>query len=176
MKEIEIKILDIDRKEIEEKLASLGAEKVFEGEVNALFFDFEDRSIRRSNRTVRLRRMGDKCFLTVKSPVAHDDVKIKDEYETEVSDIDSARHILESIGMSVWIEMKKHRTTFRTDDASFEIDKHQDKYKHIPEFLEIESGDIETIYRYAEILGFSKEDCRPWTVLDIDKNLRDNNR
>ncbi|MBD3314131.1 class IV adenylate cyclase [Candidatus Woesearchaeota archaeon] len=172
MKEIEVKILDIDKKEVEEKLVSLGAEKVFEGDVNALFFDFDDGSVRAAGKTIRLRKMGDKSFLTAKSPVSQENVKIKEEYETEVSDFEEIRRILESAGMSVWLAMRKHRTTYRLDNVSFEIDKHNDQYSHIPEFLEIEAKDAKTIYKYAEMLGFNRDDCKPWTILEIDNNIK----
>jgi hypothetical protein len=46
MEEIEVKILEVNRKELEKKLIKLGAKKTFEGEISATFFDFKDRSIK----------------------------------------------------------------------------------------------------------------------------------
>ena len=39
MKEIEVKILEIDVASIKKKLDSLGAKKVFEGELTASYYD-----------------------------------------------------------------------------------------------------------------------------------------
>jgi len=171
MEEIEVKILNINRKEIEEKLGLMGAKKVFDGEVHASFFDFQDRSIRNNKKTMRLRKVGDKAFLTFKVPVHHKDVHIREEFETEVASFNETKKILEEIGLSKWLDMKKHRVSYVIDDVRFEFDKHLDQYDFVPEFLEIEAKNIETIYKYVELLGFKKEDCKPWTILDIVKNL-----
>ncbi|MBN2458045.1 CYTH domain-containing protein [Candidatus Woesearchaeota archaeon] len=179
MKEIEVKILDINRKEVVEKLISLGAKKIFDGEIYALFFDFPDKTgkkntdnpERNSKKTIRLRKMGDKVFLTIKEPIEHDAVKIREEHEVEVSDFEKTRKILESLGLSEWLTMKKHRTSYLVEDVHFELDKHHDQYEYVPEFLEIEARDIDTLYRYVELLGFKREDCKPWTILDIADNL-----
>lgn len=171
MEEKEVKILDVDRNKLSEKLMSLGAKKISDGEINASFFDYPDKSIRNNEKTVRLRKVGDKVFLTFKSPIPHDSVKIKKEYEIEVSDFDKSKKILESLGLSEWLTMRKHRITYLIDNIRFEFDKHHDQYEFVPEFLEIEAEDIDTIYKYAELLGYKKEDCKPWTVLDIVENL-----
>ncbi len=171
MDEIEVKILNIDRKKVEEKLISLGAKKIFDGKIQASFFDFPNKSIRNNKQTLRLRRVGDKTFLTFKNPIPHNDVKIREEFEVEVSDFNKTKNILESLGLSEWLTMKKHRTTYILDNVRFEFDKHIDQYSFVPEFLEIEAKDIKTLYKYVELLGFKKEDCKPWTILDIVKNI-----
>ena len=79
--------------------------------------------------------------------------------------------ILESLGLKEWLTLNKHRTTYVLDNVRFEFDKYHGQYEFVPEFLEIEAKDVETIYKYVKILGFKKEDCKPWTILDIVKNL-----
>lgn len=172
MKEIEVKILNVDKKAIEKKLISMGAKKVFEGDIHAIFFDFADQSIRKNKRTIRLRREGEKNVLTFKEPVPHNNLKIRQEYETEVEDFNMTKKILENIGLFEWLSLKKRRTSYKLTDARFEFDKHHDQYDFVPEFLEIESKDIRTVYKYVKLLGFKKEDCKPWTILDIVKNSK----
>jgi adenylate cyclase, class 2 len=167
MDEIEIKILEIDRKELEKKLLSLGAKKSFDGEVCGSFYDYEDNSIRKAKDTMRLRKVGDKAYVTYKKFLEDDRAKIRREYETEVSDYESARLILESLGLKEWMSMKKHRTTYELPGVFFELDRHTDQYSFVPEFLEIEAKDLETLYPYVEELGYKKEDCRPWTIVEI---------
>lgn len=167
MREIEIKILDIDRKKTEEKLVSLGAKKVFDGEIYAIYYDSADNSIRKSGGMLRLRKEGGKAVITFKKDIVDTEAKIREEKETVVSDFDTMRTILESAGFSAWLEMKKDRTTYELEGIHFELDKYHDKYEYIPEFLEIEGADIKTVYKSAALLGFRKEDCRPWDAIEV---------
>ncbi len=77
------------------------------------------------------------------------------------------KHLLETLGMNVWLEVKKHRTSYKLKGVRFEIDAYHDAYSYIPQFLEIEGHDVETIYTYAELLGFKKNDCKPWDILQV---------
>jgi len=169
MEEIEVKILDINRKELEKKLISLGAKKIFEGEIYASFFDYKDNSIRKKNNTMRLRKEGNKTVLTYKKPVKHESIKIRKEYETEVSDFKTAKKILESLGLKEWKILKKRRISYKLNNVRFEFDKHIDQYSYVPEFLEIEAKSIEDIYKYAKLLGYKEEDCKPWTIMNLEK-------
>ncbi len=172
MYEIEIKILDIDRKKVEENLVSLGAKKVFDGEIHALYYDSQGGSLREKKDTLRLRREGDRCVLTYKGYIQNSDAKVREEKEVEVSDFDKMRTILELSGFSVWLEMKKHRTSYEYEGAHFELDKYHGAYEYIPDFIEIEGRDIGVIYKYAELIGFRKEDCRPWDSLQVAEYYR----
>lgn len=167
MIEVEVKILDIDEKRVEERLLSLGAKKTFDGEIQALYYDFPDRSIGADKGVFRLRKEGSRAVLTYKGHVDSSSAKIKEERQTEVSDFDAMRAIIESLGFTVWLEMRKHRRTYELDGLYFELDRHLDRYSYIPEFLEIEGQDKESVFLHAEMLGFKREDCRPWDVVQV---------
>ncbi|MBU0536189.1 MAG: CYTH domain-containing protein, partial [Nanoarchaeota archaeon] len=149
MIEAEVKILEIDRKDIEKKLLSTGAKKVFDDEIDAFFFDFDDSRIKKDHNHLRLRKEGDKATLTFKVHLSNKGAKVCEEYETEVSDFDSMKSILESIGLKVFRRMVKNRISYKLEGVSFEIDKYKGEYESIPEFLEIEAEDLKTIYKYA---------------------------
>lgn len=166
-KEVEIKILGIDRIALEEKLVSLGAKKVFDDEIHALYYDFPDDAIRRKGCALRLRREGKKSVFTLKKDLESTEAKIREEHEIEVSDFNGMKHLLETLGMNAWLEVKKHRTSYKFRGVRFEIDAYHDAYSYIPQFLEIEGHDIETIYAYAELLGFKKNECKPWDILQV---------
>jgi len=166
-KEIEIKILGIDRSSLVERLISFGAKKVFDDEIHALYYDFPDNSIRRKGCTLRLRREGEKSVFTLKKDLESTEAKIREEHEIEVSDFAGMKRLLETLGMNAWLDMKKHRTSYKLKGVRFEIDAYHDAYSYIPQFLEIEGHDIETIYAYAELLGFKKNDCKPWDILQV---------
>ncbi len=173
MKEIEVKILGIDKKDIESKLLKLGAKKIFDGKIHALNFDFKDNSIRKEKNTLRLRKLGPKNFLTFKKNISNEKAKIKEETEFEVSDFQQTKKVLESVGLQVYRELKKHRTSYGLEGARFELDLYEEKYKFVPCFLEIEAKDVETLYKFAKILGFSETACKPWTTSDVIKYYQD---
>jgi predicted adenylyl cyclase CyaB len=168
MKEIEIKIIEIDRKKVEDNLATLGASKTFDGDVETRFFDFRDNTITRARNLLRLRRIGDKTDLTFKKFVESQSAKVRDEYEVSVSDFETTRLILESLGLiSTW-RMEKHRTSYvLSGGVHVDIDKYSGDFSHIPELIEIEGGDISTIRAHAKLLGFGPDDCRSWTTFDL---------
>jgi adenylate cyclase class IV len=66
MKEIEVKVLNVDKQEIEERLSELGAKQIFDGEIKTCFFDFKDCSIVKAKNVLRLRKEGMKSVLTFK--------------------------------------------------------------------------------------------------------------
>jgi adenylate cyclase class 2 len=165
--EIEVKILEISREQVIERLVSLGATKVFDDEIHARYYDFPDQRLKSSGITLRLRREGPKAVVTLKMDVANPAAKERREHETEVGDFEDMRTILEGLGFVAWLEMKKHRTSYELGDAHIELDRYHDNYSHIPEFLEIEGGDMETVFRYAEALGFGRHECRPWDAVEL---------
>jgi predicted adenylyl cyclase CyaB len=167
MLEVEIKILDIGRPDTERKLIALGAEKTFDGEIYAVYYESPDHSIGKTEGTFRLRKEGTKAVLTYKRAVADPEAKVREEREVIVSDFGVMREILESAGFSPWLEMRKTRTTYELGGLHFEFDRYLDAYDYIPEFLEIEGTNAGEIYRYAEMLGFVKEDCRPWDAVEV---------
>jgi len=168
MKEIEIKIIEIDRKRVQDDLATLGATKTFDGDVETWFFDFHGDTIMRARDLLRLRRVGDKTDLTFKKFVESRSAKVRNEYEVSISDFETMSLILESLGLVSTLRMKKHRTSYRLKSGlEVDIDKYTGEYSHIPELLEIEGEDAETIYLHAKLLGFQPEECRPWTTFDL---------
>ena len=167
MKEIEAKILEVDKHKIEEALSNLGAEKVFDGEIEAFFFDFKDGSIAKRNSVLRLRKEDERDVLTFKRVVESEAAKIAEEHSVEVSSLSEAKVILESLGLSTVESMQKHRTSYQLKGVRFDIDQYMGKYSYIPTFIEIEAENIELIHRYAELLGFKAKDCLPWSVKEL---------
>lgn len=167
MYEIEVKLLDINPEMVVQNLISLGAKKTFDDEILAIYFDSADKSITKNKDTVRLRKEGKKTVLTFKKYISNAEMKVREEQEVEVSDFNAMSEILRSLGLSPWLEMEKHRVTYELDNTHFEIDKYHGTYEFIPAFLEIEAADAAVVYKYAELLGFRKEDCRPWDALQV---------
>jgi adenylate cyclase class 2 len=167
MKEIEVKILNIDRKKTEKQLNSLGAKKIFDDEITTTLFDFSDSSIKKAKNLIRLRKSGNKSYVTFKKYIEHAQMKVRQEFEVEVSDFTTMSNILTSLGLLPELHIKKHRVSYILDDVHFEFDTHIEEYGFIPEFLEIEAKDEDTLSSYIQKLGFSKDQCKSWSFFEV---------
>jgi len=167
MKEVEVKIIEIDRETVEAKLRSLGAKKTLDSDVETLFFDFPDNSISKAKNLLRLRRVGNETTLMFKKFVENGLAKVRVEHEVSVSDLEAAISILESLGLITTLRMEKHRTSYVKNGVAVDIDKYTRQYAHIPTLLEIEGPDTTTIHEQAKLLGFHPEQCKSWTTFDL---------
>lgn len=160
MLEKEIKILEIDREEVEKKLLSLGAEKTFEGFIHDVYYDFPasgdaKNKMEFNGRMFRVRKRWEEHIYTIKnkrSEVSLEEwVTAKDEHETPITDVESFSKVLERYGMEKIREKKKHRISYALDGMEFDFDL----YKNIPEFLEIEGPSGEAIQSWVEKLDLT---------------------
>ena len=172
MKEIEAKILDIDKSAIEKKLLALGAQKIFDGKIDFRYFDFPGGALRKKGIILRLRKKGDYGELTVKSNfVRTRGAKTSTEDEIKV-DFDSARKILLALGYCETSKTIKHRVEYELGAVKFEIDK----LPGIPWFLEIEAPSSIKINDMAEAVGYAPEEIKPWWGEDVKKYYQKKNR
>lgn len=170
MLEKEIKILEINKKEIVAQLVELGAEKTFEGFIHDVYYDFPDdapkNKMEAKGRMFRLRQKWEEHIYTIKNKRKKvkkaEGVIAKDEHETPISNIESFAKVLEKYGMERTREKKKHRVSYALDGMEFDFDV----YEWIPEFLEIEGPDGDTIQAwvvklwldsYEQMLGGSRK-------------------
>jgi len=169
MKEIEVKILEIDRKVIEKELIGLGAKKIFDGEIQTIFFDFQDSRIIKARDVLRIRKEEKRVELTYKKVHTTQTAKEAEEYSVDVSNIEEMKKILENLGLHETENTLKYRTSYKLEEARFDIDRYLDTYEFIPEFMEIESENREKVNYFAGLLGFEPKDCLPWSTYDVVK-------
>lgn len=168
MREVEVKIIEIDHEKVETKLKSMGATKTFDGDEETIFFDFSGNPIAEAGNLLRLRKIENKSTLTFKKFIGNESAKVREEYEVSISDFETMRIILECLGLASNLGMKKHRTSYvLKDGVSVDTDKYHEDFSHIPELMEIEAKDIPTIYANAKLLGYNQEDCKPWTTHNL---------
>ncbi len=169
VQEIEAKILEVDPRNLEARLAALGARKVFEGDVESFFFDFQDHRLRRKGHTLRLRRMGDTVRLTLKGVIRKEGAaKLREEYEVKLDDLEAGKLLLQGLGLEEIGNSGKRRSSFCLErpgasTVSFEIDT----LPGVPPFLEIEAENLEIIKEMARKLEFREIDLRPWTETQV---------
>jgi predicted adenylyl cyclase CyaB len=168
MKEVEVKILEIDRGMIERRLDSLGASKTFEGDVETVFFDFPGNPIANANNLLRLRKIGDKTELTFKKFIANESAKVRDEYEVLVSDFETMYFLLESLGLVAAQRMKKHRISYVLQSGvRVDLDRYMGEFSQIPDLMEVEAQDTATLHSHIKLLGFKPEEGKSWTTFDL---------
>ncbi len=168
MKEIEVKILDIDEKDITNKLLKLGAKKISEELVVEKAFDFEDGRIFKNNNLLRLRKIGDKTELTYKDSREEDkDFAIREETQTEIKDFYEMEKIIKKLGLKCIIHREKKRSSFELNKVRFEIDK----YPTIPAYLEIE-GTKEDIKKTLQLLNIEVNKISNLPSTEVLKNYK----
>ncbi|MBI4599458.1 class IV adenylate cyclase [Candidatus Uhrbacteria bacterium] len=163
MKEIEAKILEINKDALEKKLRAVGAKKVFDGNVSIRYFDTQKHQLKKRGIILRLRKKGECGELTVKSNfVRTKNAKTSTEEETPV-EFESARAMLLTLGYREIARGIKHRIEYTLGSVKFEIDK----LPGIPWFLEIEAPSEKKLKAMVERLGFSQKDIKPWWGEDV---------
>jgi len=154
MREVEVKILNIDVKKIREKLVSLGAKKSFEGDIPTIIFDSKEGRFQKEGLMLRLRKKGDKAILTFKGKVEKSEFKVREETEASVDSFEAAARLFSAAGYLKKFEYSKHREQYKLGNATFEIDT----YKGIPAYVEIEAPDETQVKNAVELLGFTIKD------------------
>lgn len=175
MKEIEVKVLNVEKQKIEEILSHLGAKQIFDDKITTYFFDFEDSRIVKAKNVLRLRKEGKKSVLTFKKVLSKKSAKVAEEYDVEVSNLPKMAKILDLLGLSLTESLQKHRTSYKLNDMRFDIDKLEKEYAYIPQYLEIEAKDMKLIQKYAKVLGYGAKDCLPWTTNEVINYYSKNN-
>ena len=163
MKEIEVKILEINKEEIIRKLVGLGIKKIAEEKQKSYFFDFPDGRLKNEKRSLRLRSFGNRFFVTSKKPISSDGIKIEDELEIDVSSIEETEKIFLAIGLKRKDFVECVRIKFKSNDALFEIDT----YPGIPCFMEIEASSEKIIEKWIEKLKIDKNKIKAWSGREL---------
>ena len=164
MLEKEVKFLEVDVPAITHCLHRAGAERVFEGVMDAVYFDHQSASLAKKGRSVRLRAKGEDLIeLTVKEKRKKNGVKVCEEAEVIVSCRDQMEQILRLLGLVPFRRIRKKRISYMLDGAHVELDTLPD----IPTFIEIEAARISVIRQTASLLGLHMTDAKPWSTADV---------
>ena len=155
MKEIEVKIRNINKDEIVSKIEKLGATKIFTGKVIDYRFDTPDRDLSRQGKALRIRQKGRYIYLNVKGKKKSvQNVVGRDEIGVKISNFKTMHRILNDLGYIKIFELNKYRTEYRLDDITFDIDE----YVGLDPILEIESTSYEKVEKYTKKLGIKEKD------------------
>jgi len=148
--EVKLKIDDLDfiRGKLERSGAALFKARHFE---HNLLYDLPESALFRKRCALRLRKVGNKAFLTFKGPhLKSRKFKVREEFETEVKNPQHMQKILRALGFRIVFRYQKYRTVYRKKKLIICIDE-----TPIGNFIELE-GERNHIVRFAESLGFTK--------------------
>lgn len=109
--------------------------------------DTADEALRRRRCVLRVRMESGKSLLTFKGPVQPSPMKLREEFETVVSDGIVLLKILEELGFRVWFRYQKYREEFAAEDVIIGLDE-----TPVGIFVELEGGE-RAISEMAEALG-----------------------
>lgn len=115
-------------------------------------FDTADESLRRRRCVLRLRSDSGKSLLTFKGPPQADAMKVREEHETVVGDVEAVRRVFEELGLHVWFRYQKYREEYAAEDVTVAIDE-----TPVGTYVEIEGGEAGVLAMTAA-LGRSADD------------------
>jgi adenylate cyclase class 2 len=159
MKEIEVKVLEIDVKKVTADLKKLGAKKVFDGSVVTTYYDYPSRMLHKKGISLRTRCLGKKAYITWKSNVSKKIAKIRDEHECLVENIQVIETAFQGLGLKKVVVSRKHRISYALKNIHVDIDT----YPCIPTFMEVEGKNVQEIRRFLMSLGFSMKNAKAWS-------------
>ena len=161
MKEVEVKILEIDPIALEKSLVKLGAKKTFSGIVKVRYFD-KNGEIKKKKDLLRVRQFGadidgkpgkvEVCYKTNKHK--ENGYKVCDEYHLAGSDFNESVGFFENLGFEITCSYEKKRTVFKYKNLEIVIDE----YPQVPPFMEIEGEDTESIEQLIKDLGVAENE------------------
>lgn len=150
--EIEARFINLSQKEIEGRLAELGAKKVFETMFREWLFFYP--KWENEHRRVRVRTDGKTTWLTYKANATWA-VDSTEEVEFTVSSPEEAVKLIKATGIPQRRYQEKKRIEYALDDIIFDLDF----WPKIPMVLEIEAPTEEKVKRGAELLGLKWKDA-----------------
>ena len=166
--EIETKVLDIDQKIIQEKLISLGAQKIK-----------EDRLVVDWYRIKGIKKGEDPWFLRIRSysggkhevtwkPISKilGTARMHKEINFLIEEPEKLADLFEELGLEKYAHQEKDRVSFSYKDWMFDIDQ----YPQMPAFMEIEGHSEEHVKEAMKLLGL--ENNRTWA--DGERTLIEN--
>jgi len=167
--EIEVKILNIKKDEIEKKLEAIGAIKGEEKLFKSISFDFPGLRLDNDASWVRLRDEGERITLAYKKRIGMKtdggNDKGMEEIEVEVSDYEKTAEVLRKLGMIEKFSQEKKRTTWVKDTVHFDIDT----WPRLDPYLEIEADSWEAVDNAIVELGLRIDDKKMFSATQVYK-------
>jgi adenylate cyclase, class 2 len=167
MKEIELKILDINPTKLRKQLVALGAERLSAPfKIIDIFYKLPTKQ---KSPLLRLRK-GKQIHLSTKKRTKDDKFLINTERQIEVSNYTVAREIINQFGFEVSRHREKKREEWKYQGIIIEIDT----YPGIPTYMELETKNKKAALRLLTKLGIQDSQTRNWSATEVIKYYKKN--
>lgn len=177
VKELEVKILNVDLDEMERKIISLGGRLVAkEVQVNTLI-DSTTKPIKESiNAYLRIRETKDllnnnsDITLTLKKIVSTQGLRENIEMNSQVENKEIILQIFKELGYDKIEEGFKERKSYSLQDARFDLDIWDEKTYPYP-YMEIEVESQEDLDKIIKLLNIPKENISTKSIMELKNEL-----
>lgn len=176
MREREVKVLNIDKEEIEKKLIDIGAVLVKDENQINYRFDTDDYYLKKTyNGYLRIRISNDilsgesKITMTFKKNLKRDSLRINEEINTDLSNWENAAKIIELLGYKQKRPAYKHRRSYMYENILFEIDT-WDEETYAKPYLEIEVPSDEELEKAIRILNLDRSQITSKAIEELRKD------
>lgn len=162
-KEIEVKVLEIDKDKLIERLESIGARKTRDEEMNVRYYRLDHRE----NKFVRIRSKWDEFEFAYKQKILWR-VQKNNEVELMIDDKDAMNEILNLLWLKKFKERKKWRISYTDDVYVYDFDK----YANLPRYLDLEWPSEEALFAQIELLWLQDNPTTSLWYSDLIKNYQ----
>ena len=172
-REIEVKVLNIEPKEIEEKLIRLGANKIsHEFQKNYTFVPkegaFKDGYLR--IRETEYENEEKSLELTFKRIESDDDFRVNNEYTVNIDSVSMMIKILEELDIKLEYEGEKERISYSYKEQRFDIDI-WDKNTYPNPYMEIEFSNKDKMDEIISDLSIEKQNITTESITELREKL-----
>lgn len=174
-REIEVKLLDIDIDDFEEKIKKIGADFVKEEDQINITINSTAHKIYRKHGYLRIRVAKsdgvEKKYFTFKENIS--DIKVRDniEHTTEINSVEDLINILKCLGYDKFHKGFKNRKKYNYKGLVIDIDT-WDKDTYPKPYVEIEAPSMEEIYSLVDELEIDREHVSTMSIDELRKSLK----
>ncbi|RVU54818.1 class IV adenylate cyclase [Anaerosphaera multitolerans] len=177
-REIEVKLLGLDVKEVEGKLIDLGAKLVAREYQENITIDSSINPISDNTQGyLRIRHTKDLIdgeeylYLTFKEQITNREVRENIEHTTEISNKEETLNIFRLLGYNIYDTGYKNRVSYIYKNARFDIDFWDENTYPYP-FIEIEVENKEELYKLLKELEISENTVSTLSIAQLKKSLK----
>lgn len=176
-RELEVKILNVDFKEIEARIIKLDGKLIADEEqMNIVIDSSKDPIASRLNGYMRIRITRDLLLgrtsntLTLKEKMARENIRENIEYNVEIDDVKTTLEILDKLGYDKMEVGYKDRKSYSLADSRIDFDIWDEKTYPYP-YIEIEVKDEDHLREILDLLDIEEENVSLKSIGELKEEL-----
>lgn len=174
-REIEVKLLNIDVKDFENKIKSLGADLIRRENQKNMTINSSNHLISKDRGYCRIRISESdgkiKKYFTFKENISTDGARDNLEHTIEFDDEDELLKILDLLGYDKINIGTKERIKYTFDGLIIDIDT-WDKNTYPSPYVEVEGKSIEDIYSFIDKLKIDRKNISTLSIAELKESLK----